>query len=128
MTVTEAQRRLWRKLRADDAQALEERRRQLEPLARAIAAALKERWPGIDGVWRFGSSLGPGFHHGSDLDLAVRGLAAMDLLDAIAVAEHTLDREGAAGRQSPIGVDLVRWEALDPHWRERIRTRGLRLA
>jgi predicted nucleotidyltransferase len=112
MNVSEAQRRLWRKLWADEACDLERRRRRLEPLAEAIAAALKQRWPAIDGVWRFGSSLGTGFHRRSDLDLAVRGLPAIDLLDAIAVAEHTLDQEVEAGRQSPIGVDLVRWEAF----------------
>jgi hypothetical protein len=42
-----------------------------------------------------------------------------------AVAVHSLVRVVEACRQSPIAVDVVRWEALDPQWRD---TRETRLA
>ena len=67
--------------------------------------------------------LGPGLHADSDLDLAVAGLPADELLDALALAEGGADapeRPGAAAA----AVDLVRLETLPIHWQERIRTEG----
>ncbi|MFM7236352.1 MAG: hypothetical protein ACKOYK_06220 [Cyanobium sp.] len=37
---------------------------------------------------RLGARLGPGFHDGSDLDLAVEGLPREALLEALALAER----------------------------------------
>ena len=127
MTVTEAQRQLWQKIWDQEERSLEKRRRRLESVALAISKALKTRWPAIYAIWQFGSSLGPGFQRDSDLDLAIGGLPAADLLDAFAVAEGTIDQQVAAGHLTPVAVDLVRLETLPPHWRERIRKRAARL-
>jgi predicted nucleotidyltransferase len=75
----------------------------------------------------FGSVLGPGLHADSDLDLAVAGLPADQLLDAMALAQGCV---GVAGRTGSAGVavDLVRLETLPIHWQERIRAEGQRLS
>lgn len=48
---------------------------------------LARRWPAIDGVWLFGSSIDGRFGMASDSDLAVEGLPTLDLLEAMAAAE-----------------------------------------
>ncbi|MFN9620810.1 MAG: nucleotidyltransferase family protein [Synechococcaceae cyanobacterium] len=118
MLVTPGQRDHWRQRWASEAARREQRRVQLRSQAAAIAATLRQRWPDVS-VWLFGSVLGPGLHADSDLDLAVAGLPADELLDALALAE----RPGSAG----VAVDLVRLETLPIHWQERIRAEGLLL-
>ena len=71
--------------------------------ASRCAAALQRRWPAIDGVWLFGSTIDWRFSIASDSDLAVEGLPKLDLLEAIAETEST------AG---DIPVDLVRLDTL----------------
>jgi predicted nucleotidyltransferase len=123
MTLTAAQRQHWRQLWAREADALEERRQQLLVVAKAVAKELQGLWPEV-GVRLFGSVLGPGFHDGSDLDLAVEGLPREALLEALALAERCADAQLLTLGGSPVAVDLVRLEALPVPWQERIRQRG----
>jgi predicted nucleotidyltransferase len=126
MVVTPGQRDHWRQRWASEAARREQRRGQLRSQAAAIAATLRQRWPDVS-VWLFGSVLGPGLHADSDLDLAVAGLPADELLDALALAEGRADaaaRPGSAG----VAVDLVRLETLPIHWQARIRAEGLLLS
>lgn len=123
MVLTPAQRDHWRQRWASQAACRELRRGELRTQAGAIAAELRRHWPPIS-IWLFGSVLGAGLHADSDLDLAVEGLAAGELLDALALAEHSAaaaaDRTGSAA----VAVDLVRLEVLPIHWQERIRAEG----
>lgn len=123
MTLTAAQRQHWRQLWAREADALEGRRQQLLVVAKAVAKELQGLWPEV-GVWLFGSVLGPGFHDGSDLDLAVERLPREALLEALALAERCADAQLQTLGCSPVAVDLVRLEALPVPWQERIRQRG----
>ena len=123
MTLTAAQRQHWRQLWAREAAALEGRRQQLLVVAKAVAKELQGLWPEV-GVWLFGSVHGPGFHDGSDLDLAVEGLPREALLEALALAERCADAQLLTLGGSPVAVDLVRLEALPVLWQERIRQRG----
>jgi hypothetical protein len=67
--------------------AVEERRQQLLVAAGLAAEALRERWPVLQGVWLFGSSLKAGcFRRHSDLDLVVEGLPAVPLARTPAAA------------------------------------------
>ena len=119
MTLSQAHLEHWRRRLALEAQASEKRRREALAAADRCAADLSRRWPSVAEVWLFGSVLGSGFTSCSDLDLAVKGLPRLELLAAMAAME----------RISPdIPVDLVRLEDLDPHWQQRIRERGKRLA
>jgi predicted nucleotidyltransferase len=62
----------------------EERLAHAWQIARQAAQLLRERY-GVPRVWVFGSLLHPGrFHTGSDVDLAVEGLAVEDYWDALA--------------------------------------------
>ena len=123
MILTPAQRNHWRQRWAGQAAGRELKRGELRSQAGAIAAELRRHWPPIS-IWLFGSVLGSGLHADSDLDLAVEGLAAGELLDALALAERSAaaaaDRTGSA----TVAVDLVRLEALPIHWQERIRAEG----
>ncbi|MFI0403961.1 MAG: nucleotidyltransferase family protein [Cyanobium sp.] len=123
MPLTAAQRQHWRQLWARESDALEERRQQLLVVAKAVAKELQGLWPEV-GVRLFGSVLGPGFHDGSDLDLAVEGLPREALLEALALAERCADAQLLTLGGSPVAVDLVRLEALPVPWQERIRQRG----
>lgn len=99
---------------------------QLQSHAVAIAATLRQRWPDLS-LWLFGSVLGPGLHADSDLDLAVAGLPAGELPEALAlVAEGRADAAERPG-SAAVAVDLVRLETLPIHWQERIRAEGQRL-
>ena len=118
MTVSEAHRRHWQRRWAAEAEAIDQRRAAALVQAEAVAHRLRDRWPALGGIWLFGSVLGEGFGMNSDIDLAVEGLPAADLLDAMAVAE-------AVGA---IPFDLVRLENLPPHWQQRLRRSGRRLA
>ena len=119
MTLSQAHLEHWRRRLALEAQASEKRRREALAAADRCADDLRRRWPSVAEVWLFGSVLGSGFTSCSDLDLAVKGLPRLELLAAMAAME----------RISPdIPVDLVRIEDLAPHWQQRIRERGKRLA
>lgn len=48
-------------------------------------------------------------------------------IEALSLAEHLLDAAFAAAGEDAIGVDLVRLEALPPHWQGRIRDHALPL-
>jgi predicted nucleotidyltransferase len=75
-------------------------------------------------VWLFGSALEPGFTLESDLDLCVEGMPSDALLDAMAL----LDQVALPGQVQSLPVDLVRLEALPPHWQQRMRERARLLA
>jgi predicted nucleotidyltransferase len=75
-------------------------------------------------VWLFGSALEPGFTLQSDLDLCVEGMPSDALLDAMAL----LDQVALPGQVQSLPVDLVRLEALPPHWQQRMRERARLLA
>lgn len=75
----------------------------------------------------FGSILGPGFHGDSDLDLAVVGLPAEALLEALAVAEGCAMRMADRPGWAPVSLDLVRLDSLPMSWRERVQRDGQRL-
>jgi predicted nucleotidyltransferase len=121
MRVSAAHRRHWQERLIREREACARRLAQALPAADRCAAALKHRWPAIEGVWLFGSAVEGTFGMDSDLDLAVEGLPNPDLLDAMAEAQ------GAAYGETDLGVDLVRLESLPPHWQRRIRDRGRRL-
>jgi predicted nucleotidyltransferase len=125
MVVTPGQRDRWRQRWASEAARREERRTQLQSQALAIASTLRQRWPDLS-LWLFGSVLGPGLHADSDLDLAVAGLPAGELPEALSLAEgcaNAAERPASAA----VAVDLVRLETLPIHWQERIRAEGQRL-
>ena len=88
------------------------------PATSRSALALQRRWPAIDGVWLFGSTLDGMVGLASDSDLATDGMPPLDLLEAMAETESTV---GA------IPVGLARLESLPPHWQQRIRERGKHL-
>jgi predicted nucleotidyltransferase len=114
---------------AEEAEALERRRRRLHFAAGEAACALKEAWPQLDGVWLFGSAATPqGFRRHSDLDLALAGLPVEAQIAALGVVERQVDAALAAAGETGIAIDLVRLEDLEPHWQGRIRQRAHRLA
>jgi predicted nucleotidyltransferase len=117
MAVSEAHRRHWMQRWAAEAEQRERRRAAALEQAEQTAAALRRQWPCLSAIWLFGSALTGSFAAHSDIDLAVEGLPAADLLVALALSE-------ASGE---IPVDLVRLEGLPPHWQQRIRQRGRRL-
>ena len=116
MAVTAAQRQHWQRRLAAEAAAVAERTAAARQLAQASAQLLWERWPGLGGIWLFGSLRDGRFGLGSDVDLAVAGLPPEDLLSAIALLEPLQCGE--------IAVDLVRFEDLDPHWQQRLAERA----
>jgi predicted nucleotidyltransferase len=118
MRLSNAHRRHWQDRQARERQACDSRLLRALPAASLCAQALQRRWPAIEGVWLFGSTIEGRFGMGSDIDLAVEGLAKLDLLDALGEAE---------ANAGDIPVDLVRLESLPPHLQQRIRERGQRL-
>lgn len=118
-------RRQW----ADEALVLEQRRQRLLAASVDTARRLRHRWPGLAGLWLFGSATdSASFRRHSDLDLAVEGLPTESQIEALAVAERAVDAALEAAGEAGIGIDLVRLEDLDPHWQRRIRERALPLA
>lgn len=118
-------RRQW----AAEVRQLEQRRLQLLSAAAEAAGCLRRRWPCLKEVWLFGSVLdSQRFRRHSDIDLAVEGLAPADQSEAMGLVEQVLDRNLETAGEPGCSIDLVRLEDLDPHWRQRIRQRGLRLA
>jgi predicted nucleotidyltransferase len=124
MPVSAAQRRHWQQRLQAEAAAIAERRQRAERQAHCSAEALRARWPQIQAVWLFGSALEPGFTLQSDLDLCVEGMPSDALLDAMAL----LDQVALPGQVQSLPVDLVRLEALPPHWQQRMRERARLLA
>lgn len=87
-------------------------------VARQAARLLRERY-GVPRVWVFGSLLHPDrFHVGSDVDLAVEGLAIGDYWDALADVLF-LDDE--------ITIDLVDPETCPSEFWARIEREGVEL-
>jgi predicted nucleotidyltransferase len=88
-------------------------RAALPALARCLRA-----FPGVRRVWSFGSLAWGIPHQRSDIDLAVEGLAPLDVFAALA----------ALMAEAPAAVDLVRLEDAPPALRERILREGVELA
>ncbi len=113
---------------AEERRLLEARRQHVLLAAGRAAHALRERWPGLRGVWVFGSVLQPdSFLRHSDLDLVVEGLPSVDQLEALGLVERVVDPLLADAGQRGIAIDLARWEDLPPHWWERLRRHALAL-
>ena len=122
MAVSAAHRAHWQQRLSAEAAAIAQRRSSAELQAKAAAQALAQRWPQLQGIWLFGSVLEPGFGLNSDLDLCVQGLPAAEQLEAMAVVDGLELAAPEATERLPI--DLVRLEALPPHWQERLWERG----
>jgi predicted nucleotidyltransferase len=88
------------------------------PATSQSALALQRRWPAINGVWLFGSTLDGMVGLASDSDLATDGLPPLDLLEAMAETESTV---------GTIPVGLARLESLPRNWQQRIRERAKHL-
>jgi len=108
-----------------EAEAIAPRRLLAERQAHQAAAVLQARWPEICAVWLFGSVLEPSFSLNSDLDLCVEGLPSSALLEAMELLDEALLRDAEPGQWLPI--DLVRLEALPPHWQQRLRDQARQL-
>ena len=121
MAVTPAQRQLWQQRLQAEAAAVAQRQVAARRLAQAAVCQLQGHWPQLTGVWLFGSLNDGRFGLQSDVDLALEGLPEEALLPAMALLEPLQD---AAFELGGIAVDLVRLEALDPHWQQRIRARA----
>jgi predicted nucleotidyltransferase len=125
MVVSAVHRRHWQQRLQAEAAALAERRSIAKLQAKVAALTLSGHWPQIRAIWLFGSVLEPGFGLQSDLDLCVQGLPSSDLLAAMELVDGMELPAQADDRRLP--VDLVRFESLPPHWRQRLRERGLPL-
>jgi predicted nucleotidyltransferase len=119
MAVSAAHREHWQRRREAEAEAIAQRRLLAERQADQAAVLLRARWPELRAVWLFGSVLEPSFSLNSDLDLCVEGLPSDALLEAMEVLDEDLLRDAEPGQYLPI--DLVRLEALPPHWQQRLR-------
>ena len=125
MVVSAVHRQHWQRRLQAEAEAIAQRRLLAEQQAQKSAAVLQARWPEIRAVWLFGSVLGPSFGLNSDLDLCVEGLSSNALLEAMEVLDEALLRDAEPGHCLPI--DLVRLEALPPHWQQRLRDQARQL-
>jgi predicted nucleotidyltransferase len=124
MVVTPAQRQFWRQIRQEAIASAQARERAARRLASEAAALLRQAWPGIEGVWLFGSVAEGRTRSSSDVDLAVAGLPPEALLTATAELD-SLAAEAAHAAPPVIPIDLVRLESLPPHWQQRIRERAI---
>jgi len=125
MVVSEAHRQHWQRRLQEEAEAIAQRRRLAEQQAQHAAAVLQACWSELRAVWLFGSVLEPSFSLNSDLDLCVEGLPSDALLEAMEVLDEALLRDAEPGQCLPI--DLVRLEALPPHWQQRLRDQARQL-
>jgi len=125
MVVSAAHRQHWQRRLQAEAEAIAQRRLLAEQQAHQAAAVLQARWPEICAVWLFGSVLEPSFSLNSDLDLCVEGLPSSALLEAMELLDEALLRDAEPGQWLPI--DLVRLEALPPHWQQRLRDQARQL-
>lgn len=80
-----------------------------------IAAGHLADLPGVTRVWLFGSVAWGGMHEESDLDLMIEGLPAGMWSTATAIVEQHV----------AINVDLLRTEALEAAFVERVRREGV---
>ena len=71
MRVTGAHRSHWQERQARELEGSDSRLRRALPAASRCAEALHRRWPGIDGVWLFGSTIDGRFGMASDSDIPV---------------------------------------------------------
>lgn len=126
MVVTSAQRRIWRQRRQAAKAAVQAREQAARHLAAQAAHLLRIHWPGIEGVWLFGSVAEGRSHGSSDMDLAVAGLPPEALLTAQAELDG-LAADAFDAAQEAIPIDLVPLENLPPHWQQRIRERAIGL-
>jgi predicted nucleotidyltransferase len=122
MVVSPSQRLFWQQRRQEAIASALAREQAALRLATEAAALLRQGWPGLEGVWLFGSVAEGRTHSSSDIDLAVAGLPPEALITA------TAELDSLASRQDPaIPIDLVRLESLPPHWQQRIRERAIAL-
>ena len=96
----------WQQRFANDQLLLEQQRLEALQQIREATSALRQRWPGIKALWLLGSLLGAGFHSNSDIDLLVEGLAAEDVLHALALAEAFISRPVDLKRAEDLGQEL----------------------
>lgn len=125
MVVSAAHRQNWQRRLQAESEAIAQRRLLAEQQAQQAAAVLQAHWPEIRAVWLFGSVLETSFSLNSDLDLCVEGLSGHALLEAMEVLDEALLRDAESGQCLPI--DLVRLEALPPHWQQRLRDQARQL-
>jgi predicted nucleotidyltransferase len=97
--------------------AVEARRAGLRARLPALVTTLSEEY-GARRIVLFGSLAWGGFHAGSDVDVAVEGIAAERMPDAAATACETMDAT----------VELFRLETLPASFRQRILDQGEALA
>lgn len=125
MVVSAAHRQNWQRRLQAEAEAIAQRRLLAVQQAQQAAVVLQARWPEIRAVWLFGSVLETSFSLNSDLDLCVEGLPSEALFEAMEVLDEALLRDAEPGQCLPI--DLVRLEALPPHWQQRLRDQARQL-
>lgn len=106
----------WQQRRVEQRARSQELARQARLDAVKIAAMLRRDF-GVTRVILFGSLVNGRFFPGSDIDLAVAGLAKEELFRALA----------CAGQVSEFQVDLKPLEELEPHFKERVLTTGQEL-
>lgn len=124
--VSAAHRQHWQRRLQAEAEAIAQRRLLAEQQAQQAAAVLRARWPELRAVWLFGSVLEPSFSLNSDLDLCVEGLPSNALLEAMEVLDEAALLRDAEPEQC-LPIDLVRLEALPPHWQQRLRDQARQL-
>lgn len=103
----------WRQRQAEQQVHSRQLRQQAKEDAHQIAAMLRHDY-GATRVILFGSTVTGRFHAGSDIDLAVGGLAKEALFAALA----------QAAQLSQCPVDLKPLEDLDPHFKQRVLATG----
>jgi predicted nucleotidyltransferase len=103
----------WRQRMAEQQAANERLAQEARTTATRIAAMLCDRF-GVQRVILFGSVRKGGFAPGSDIDLAVEGLAKSEFFTALAEANQL----------SRFWVDLKPLEDVHPHFRSRILETG----
>jgi predicted nucleotidyltransferase len=123
MVVSPSQSRIWRQRRQEAIALAQARERAAQRLAPEAAALQRQSWPGLEGIWLFGSVAEGRTQSSSDIDLAVAGLP----LEALLTATAELDSLAASREDPAIPIDLVRLESLPPHWQQRIRERAIEL-
>lgn len=107
----------WRQRRADQAEISQRLARQARMDVARIAAVLRQQF-GVRRIILFGSLTRQRFAPGSDIDLAVEGLAKADLFAALAQVNEL----------SRFPVDLKPLEELEPHFRQKVLDTGEELA
>ena len=107
----------WQQRRAAQQELSQRLARQARMDVTRIAAVLRQQF-GVRRIILFGSLAERRFAPGSDIDLAVEGLAKADLFAALAQVNEL----------SRFQVDLKPLEELEPHFRRKVLTTGEELA